>query len=66
MIVIILGKPLVFWLGLVTLASFIWQLYLGYGLTHGRSYLFTYHRLNAAILASLVLLHLIFGFLLYF
>ncbi len=63
---IILGKPLVFWLGLITLASFIWQLYLGYSLTHGRPDLFKYHKRNAIILACLVAVHLTLGLLLYF
>ena len=66
MIFLFLGKPLVFWLGLITLASFVWQLYLGYKLAHGRSDLFKYHRLNAFVLLSFVLIHLTFAFLLYF
>jgi len=65
MIILILGKPLVFWLGLITLISFIYQIYLGYKLTHGRSDLFKYHRLNAYILCFLVAVHIIFGLLLY-
>ena len=65
MFFIIFGKPLVFWLGLITLASFIFQLYLGFRLSHGRSDLFKYHRLNAVILTILVLIHLTLGFLLY-
>jgi hypothetical protein len=63
---LVFGKPLVFWLGLITLTSFIFQIYLGYRLSHGRSDLFKYHRLNAGILVSLVIIHLILGFLLYF
>ena len=66
MIFIIFGKPLVFWLGLITLSSFILQIYLGYRLSHGRSDLFKFHRLNAVILSSLVVIHLTLGFLLYF
>ena len=65
MIIIVFGKPLVFWLGLITLCSFILQIYLGYRLSHGRSDLFKYHRLNAAVLVCLVLIHLTLGFLLY-
>lgn len=63
---IVFGKPLVLWLGLITLGSFIFQIYLGYRLSHGRSDLFKYHRLNAALLLGLVLVHLTLGFLLYF
>lgn len=63
---ILFGKPLVFWLGLVTLASFITQMYLGFKLSHGRSDFFTAHRLNAGVLACLVMIHLTLGFLLYF
>jgi hypothetical protein len=66
MVFIIFGKPLVFWLGLITLGSFIFQIYLGYRLTHGRSDLFKYHKLNAFVLSCLVLIHLTLGFLLYF
>lgn len=66
MIFIFLGKPLVFWLGLITLCSFIFQIYLGYKLTHGRADLFRYHRINAFILCILVLIHLTLGFLLYY
>jgi len=66
MIFIIFGKPLVFWLGLITLISFITQITLGYMLSHGRSGLFKYHRLNAIILSCLVLIHLTLGFLLYY
>ena len=65
MIFLILGKPLVFWVGFITFASFIMQLYLGYRLSHGRSDLFTYHRSNAVVLACLVAIHLTFGLLLY-
>jgi hypothetical protein len=66
MVFIVLGKPLVFWFGLITLCSFILQIYLGYRLSHGRSDLFKYHRLNAIILSCLVAIHLTLGFLLYF
>ena len=66
MILLVFGKPLVFWLGLITLCSFSLQIYLGVKLSHGRSDLFKYHRLNAALLVILVLIHLTLGFLLYF
>lgn len=66
MFYIILGKPLVFWLGLIVLISFITQIYLGIKLSHGRSDLFKYHRLNALILCCLVTVHIIFGLLMYF
>jgi len=56
---------LVFWFGLIILALFILQLYLGYRLAHGRPDYFKYHRLNAVLLSILVLVHLILGFLLY-
>jgi hypothetical protein len=65
MIFILFGKPLVFWLGLITLASFITQITLGYLLSHGRSDLFKYHKMNAIFLSILVLIHLTLGFLLY-
>lgn len=66
MVFIIFGKPLVFWLGLITLVSFILQIYLGYRLTHGRSDLFNWHKLNAFILSCLFFTYLILDFLLHF
>lgn len=66
MVFIIFGKPLVFWFGLITLISFILQIYLGYRLSHGHPELFKYHRLNAIVLMCLVLVHLTLGFLLYY
>jgi hypothetical protein len=65
MFFIIFGKPLVFWLGLMALASFSWQIYLGYGLTHGHPDYFPKHKINAIILSCIVLVHLILGLLLY-
>ena len=46
MIILLFGKPLVFWLGLITLISFICQITLGYLLSHGRSDLFKYHKIT--------------------
>jgi hypothetical protein len=66
MFFIILGKPLVFWVGLVVLTSFCLQLYLGYKLVHGRPDYFTMHKWNAIILSSIVLVHVTLGLLLYF
>ena len=65
MIITILSKPLVFWLGLITLISFLYQIYLGYKLSHGRSDYFNCHRINAFILLTLVAIHLTFGLLMY-
>ena len=56
---IILGKSLVYWLGLITLISFTYQLYLGYSLSHGKSELFTRHRTNAFVLTVLIFLYTI-------
>ncbi len=66
MFFIILGKPLVFWLGLVALADFSLQLYLGYKLVHGRPDLFSFHKWNAVVLMCIVFIHLTLGLLLYF
>jgi hypothetical protein len=65
MIFLILGKPLIFWLGLITLISFSYQIYLGYMLSHGRSDLFKYHRINAFMLIFLVSVYAILS-LMYF
>ncbi|MFA5942367.1 MAG: plastocyanin/azurin family copper-binding protein [Candidatus Paceibacterota bacterium] len=62
---IILGKPLLFWFGLLAIVSLIFQFYLGYKITHGRSDWFKYHKLNAGILGLLVGVHVLFGLSLY-
>lgn len=59
------GKPAVFWVGLVTLLSFMYQLYSGYWLSHGRRDYFTKHKINSGILFCLVLVHMIFGLMIY-
>jgi hypothetical protein len=66
MFFIILGKPLVFWMGLVALISFCTQLYLGYKMVHGHPDYFNAHKINAIILSGIVLVHLTLGLLLYF
>jgi hypothetical protein len=63
---IFFGKPLVFWLGLITLASLAYQIHLGFGLAHGHPEFFRRHRANAMVLICLVTIHLILGLLLYF
>lgn len=65
MIILLLGKPLVFWLGLLALIFFSLQIILGIMMTHGRPHLLKYHKLNAIILSTIVLIHLIFGLTLY-
>ncbi len=65
MFIILFGKPLVFWLGLMTLVSFIVQVYTGYKVAHGRSDYFKYHKINIVILCTLVLIHLTLGLLMY-
>lgn len=67
MILILFGKPLVFWLGLLVGVSFIIQVTLGVMMTAGKRYgLLKYHKLNALILCILVLIHIFFGLSLYF
>ncbi|MCX6736139.1 MAG: hypothetical protein NTZ13_03590 [Candidatus Parcubacteria bacterium] len=66
MFFIILGKPLVFWLGLIALIDFSLQLYLGYKLVHGHPDYFSAHKTNAMILTGIIFVHLILGLLLYF
>ena len=65
MIIILFGKPLVFWFGLLALVSFAWQIYLGVKMTKGHPELLKYHRLNAMILCVIVGIHLVLGLLLY-
>jgi hypothetical protein len=67
MITIFLGKPLVFWLGLLALLFFFLQIVTGVMMTVGKRYEFLkYHKINVAILIILVLIHAILGLLLYF
>jgi len=65
MIYIFLGKPLVFWIGIVALASFSYQMYLGMQLKKGRFDLLPRHRLNAFVLSFIVIVHLLLGLSLY-
>lgn len=66
MIIILFGKPLVFWMGIIALISFSYQIYLGLKMTKGGRYdLLPRHRLNAFILSGIVIIHLILGLSLY-
>lgn len=65
MIYILLGKPLVFWVGIIALASFSYQIYLGIKMTKGRFDLLPRHRLNAFVLSVIVVIHLLLGLSLY-
>lgn len=66
MVIILFGKPLVFWLGFVVLAALIIQIILGVVMTVGKNYkVLKYHKINAGILVLLVLVHMILGLLLY-
>jgi hypothetical protein len=66
MIILLFGKPIVFWLGFVALASFLFQLYLGYKLWRGHRNLLRLHLINAIVLSCIVGVHLVFGLLLYY
>lgn len=67
MITLFLGKPIVFWLGILVLISFVIQLITGAMMTMGKRYEFLkYHKINVAILVILVILHVIYGLLIYF
>lgn len=66
MMFILFGKPIVFWLGSIALISFIYQLYLGYGMTRGHTDYYRKHKINARILTVLVIIHIIFGIIIYF
>jgi hypothetical protein len=65
MIIILFGKPLVFWFGLLALISFSAQIYLGLKMIKGRPEFFKYHRLNAFLLCFIVAIHLILALILY-
>lgn len=65
MIIILWGKPLVFWVGIVVLLFFSLQIYLGARMMKGHPELLKYHRMNAFILCVIVIIHLILGLYLY-
>jgi hypothetical protein len=65
MIIILLGKPLVFWFGIIALLSLSLQIYLGARMMKGHPEFLKYHKLNAATLCFIVGVHLILGLLLY-
>lgn len=65
MIIILLGKPLVFWLGLLALLFFTLQVYSGVKMVKGKPELLKYHKTNAIILCLIVAVHLVLGLLLY-
>ena len=65
MIIILFGKPLVFWFGLLALIFFSLQIYLGFKMVKGRPEFFKYHRLNAFILCFIVIIHLTLALMLY-
>jgi hypothetical protein len=67
MVTLLLGKPLVFWLGLLVLVFFIAQVTLGIMMTAGKKYgLLKYHKVSALILCILVVIHILYGLSLYF
>lgn len=65
MILILFGKPLVFWFGILALIFFFLQIYLGIRMMKGHPELIKCHRINAAILCFIVVVHLILGLMLY-
>jgi len=65
MIVLLFGKPLVFWLGIIVLVFFVLQIYLGVAMVRGNIKLLKYHKLNALVLSLLVIFHLILALFLY-
>ena len=65
MIIILFGKPLVFWFGIVAFLSFALQIYLGVKMVKGRPDLLKYHKLNAAVLCFIVAIHIILALILY-
>ena len=65
MFIIIFGKPLTFWIGIFALLSLSLQIYLGMRMVKGRPDLFKYHKMNAGILVSIVIIHAILALALY-
>ena len=65
-VLLLFGKPLVFWIGLIALLLFSLQIYLGIMMKKGHPEYFKYHGINAFILATIVIVHLTLGLILYF
>lgn len=65
MFIIIFGKPLAFWVGILALLSLSWQIYLGMRMIKGRPGLLRYHKFNAGILIFIVIIHAILALALY-
>lgn len=65
MIIIFLGKPLVFWFGILTFTSLLIQFYLGIKMVKGHPELLKAHKLNAMVLGTIVIVHLVLGLLMY-
>ncbi len=63
--IILFGKPLVFWVGILTLLLFSFQIYLGLKMVKGHPELLKFHRINAFILCLIVVIHLVLGLMLY-
>lgn len=64
---LILGKPFVMYLGILTLISFLFTAYIGYTNFKGKAKIpFKWHPVMAAISISLAVIHGILGISLYF
>jgi hypothetical protein len=62
----ILGIPLAVWLGILTIISLFTTLSLGIAMHVYKKNVFKYHRFFAFTTGTLALIHLVFGYLLWF
>jgi hypothetical protein len=63
MIILLFGKSIVFWLGLIILIFLLIQLYLGGAMVKGNIGLLKYHKINAVILFLIIVINFILGLL---
>jgi dolichyl-phosphate-mannose--protein O-mannosyl transferase len=63
--IILFGKPLVLWFGVLALILFLLQILFGILMRKGHPKMFKYHKINAIVLTIVVLTHAILALILY-
>jgi hypothetical protein len=63
--ILLLGKPLLFYFGILALILFVLQMLFGILMTKGHPKLFKYHKINSIILSIVVLIHVILALIPY-
>jgi len=58
---LIFGRPINVWLGIILLFLLAWQIYLGMKMVKGKMEYLKMHKINAALIIFIVLLHAYYG-----